>query len=94
MISRVTCRDPIPVSMVAGILVSYTHKCTYWSIIDERNLHHGLKHAVLDPTRAGGVARHHLAEEVLVQPPGLGPALGAVKVWLVAFLGRGEEREL
>ena len=65
---------------------------TYRSIVDERNVHHSLKDAILDPLRL--IELLHLFEEDGVKFLGFDAAGRLVEVGLVPFLSRSEECEL
>lgn len=62
------------------------------AIVDQSNLHHGLKHAVLD--LLSRIPRLYFAVEVLVQLLSIISTHCAVEIWLVALLCRREKREL
>lgn len=65
---------------------------TYRSIIDQRYIHHGRKHTILDFVRSIEIL--YLLEEGLIEGLGFEAACGLVKIGLVALLYRGKKGEL
>lgn len=65
---------------------------TYWSIVDQSNVHHRSEDAVLDALLA--VKGADLAYEAVVQLFATGRRRRLVETGLVPFLHRCEEREL
>jgi len=65
---------------------------TYRTVVDERDIHHGLKDAVFYFVLA--VQSLELCKEFIIEFFGLVGAGGFVKVWFVALFQRSQESEL
>lgn len=65
---------------------------SYWSVVDQGDLHHGLENPVLNLLR--GVAFLDFAVKALIQPPSLIAVQSSMEIWLVALFGIRKQSEL
>lgn len=78
--------------MSISIHISQTALKTHWAIVNQGNLHHGLKDTILNFLRR--ISLLHLVKEVLIKPLRLIAPKRSVEIRLVALLGRSKQGEL